>query len=164
MQLLHQESKSIIEITKERAETAQDDNSYTDMQLLDQQRISATEANGKGNVFRIMPGYATRHEGNPVSYGDVIILTSPAMGVSLHARRMGTTPTVQIDESLYTADREAIVGSSLLVTRFRAVPISKFSYNKAVYPELVTLQLFGGSMVHLFHKVHRFQILYLDIW
>ena len=164
VQLLHQESKSTIEITKERAETAHDDNSYTDMQLLDQQRISATEANGKGNVFRIMPGYATRHEGNPVSYGDVIILTSPAMNVSLHARRMGTTPTVQIEESMYTADREAIVGSSLLVTRFRAVPISKFSYNKAVYPELVNLQLFGGSFVHLFHKVHRFQILYLDIW
>jgi len=164
VQLLHQESKSTIEITKERAETAHDDNSYTDMQLLDQQRISATEANGKGNVFRIMPGYATRHEGNPVSYGDVIILTSPAMGVSLHARRMGTTPTVQIEESMYTADREAIVGSSSLVTRFRAVPISKFSYNKAVYPELANLQLFGGAFVHLFHKVHRFQILYLDIW
>ena len=152
VQLFHEPSNSTIGIMEDHAEVAQDDNTYTDIQLLNQQRVAAIQVNGKGSGFRILPGYATCHEGNKVKYGDVIILTSPAVSASLHARRMGTTAKVVSIEDIHSADREAIVGSGQLKTCFRTVPISKFSYSKAVNPVMLNTQLFGGSFVHLCHK------------
>ena len=152
VQLFHEPSNSTIGITEDHAEVAHDDNTYTDIQLLNQQRVAAIQVNGKGSGFRIVPGYATCHEGDNVKHGDVIILTSPAVSASLHARRMGTTAKVVSIEDIHSADREAIVGSGQLKTRFRTVPISKFSYSKAVNPVMLNTQLFGGSFVHLCHK------------
>lgn len=145
IQLLHLESKLTLEVSQEntdctmsstdglnhpcsqickaRPEPAQGSSTYSNGELLDQQRVAATADDGKGNILRIMPGFATRNEGNPVNYGDVIILMGPHK-LALHARRLGTTATINIEDNMYQVDQEAIVASKKFVTRFRAVPIT----------------------------------------
>jgi hypothetical protein len=87
--------------------------------------------------FRILPGYRTRNEGEPVSMGDTIILQSiKAEHMYLSCRHKGAPPLSR---------REVHISTTY--TRFRVVPVANF-HDCGRGQQFVR----GGDYVQIYHR------------
>lgn len=123
--------------------------------VLTQTKVECSDLPEPGMVMRIMPGFQIRREGDPVRYGDVIVLKHgkyERRSLLVYPIAAGAQPDPTKFGTPYIVDRSRVVSSEGGASRLRVVPIATEEHSSMGNEPMHQKQLMGGAFVNLIHK------------